>query len=42
MGEARKLPIPGRFAGLKAARYKLQRSVTHLYPGIKARLLPRL
>lgn len=42
MVEAGELAIPARFAGLKAARYELQRSVTHLYPGIEARLLPRL
>lgn len=42
MTEAGELPIPARFAGLKAARYELQRSVSHLYPGLEARLLPRL
>lgn len=42
MSEAGELAIPERFAGLKAARYELQRSVSHLYPGIEARLLPRL
>ena len=36
------LPIPDRFAGLAAARYELQRSVSHLYPGLEARLLPRV
>lgn len=42
MTEAGALPIPPRFAALKAARYELQRSVTHLYPALEARLLPRL
>ncbi len=42
MVEAGVLPIPDRFAGLAAARYELQRSVSHLYPGLEARLLPRV
>lgn len=42
MAEAGALPIPPRFAALKAARYELQRSVSHFYPGLEARLLPRL
>lgn len=42
MTEAGELPIPERFAGLKVARYELQRSVSHLYPGLEARLLPKL
>ncbi len=42
MVEAGMLPIPDRFAGLAAARYELQRSVSHLYPGLEARLLPRV
>lgn len=42
MTEAGELPIPERFAALKAARYELQRSVSHLYAGLEARLLPRL
>ncbi|MBO9378931.1 quinoprotein relay system zinc metallohydrolase 1 [Sphingomonas histidinilytica] len=42
MVEAGDLPIPDRFATMAAARYELQRSVSHLYPGIEARLLPRI
>lgn len=42
MVEAGRIPIPDRFAGLVAARYELQRSVSHLYPALEARLLPRV
>jgi quinoprotein relay system zinc metallohydrolase 1 len=42
MVEAGELPIPDRFATMAAARYELQRSVSHLYPSIEARLLPRV
>ena len=42
MGEAGDLPIPPRFAALKAARYELQRSVSHFYPRLEAELLPKL
>lgn len=42
MSEAGELPIPPRFAPLKAARYELQRSVSHFYAGFEAELLPRL
>lgn len=42
MSEAGDLPIPPRFARLKAARYELQRSVSHFYPALEAELLPRL
>lgn len=41
MVEAGELPIPARFATVKAARYELQRSVAHLYPGFEAKL-PRV
>ncbi len=34
--------IPARFASLQAARYELQRSVSHLYPALEAELLPRI
>jgi hypothetical protein len=27
---------------MAAARYELQRSVSHLYPGLEARLMPRV
>jgi glyoxylase-like metal-dependent hydrolase (beta-lactamase superfamily II) len=40
--EAGATPIPARFAGMKAARYEFERTVTHLYPAIEARLLPRV
>lgn len=40
--EAGNLGIPARFAWLKAARYELQRSVSHFYPGIEAELYPRI
>ncbi|KXU29658.1 hydrolase [Sphingobium sp. 22B] len=42
MVEAGELPIPARFSTMAAARYELQRSVSHLYPGLEARLLPRI
>lgn len=42
MVEAGNLLIPERFSGLAAARYELQRSVSHLYPGLEAELLPRI
>jgi quinoprotein relay system zinc metallohydrolase 1 len=40
--EAGNLPIPPRFAALKAARYELQRSVSHFYPAFEAELMPRI
>lgn len=42
MVEAGNLPIPPRFSNLAAARYELQRSVSHFYPGLEAKLLPRI
>lgn len=42
MEEAGAMPIPARFAAMQAARYELQRSVSHFYPGIEAALLPRI
>jgi quinoprotein relay system zinc metallohydrolase 1 len=42
MVEAGDLPIPDRFARMAAARYEVQRSVAHLYPGLEAALLPRI
>lgn len=42
MVEAGALPIPDRFAGFAAARYELQRSVSHLYPAMEAATLPRV
>lgn len=42
MVEAGNVPIPARFAGLAAARYELQRSVSHFYPGLEAKWLPRV
>ena len=42
MVEAGNLPIPPRFAAMKAARYELERSVAHLYPGLEATMLPRV
>lgn len=36
------LPIPPRFASMAAARYELQRSVSHFYASAEARLLPRI
>ncbi|MBH0111843.1 quinoprotein relay system zinc metallohydrolase 1 [Novosphingobium sp. YJ-S2-02] len=41
MSEAGEIAIPKRFAGLAAARYELQRSVSHFYPTLEAQLLPR-
>lgn len=42
MAEAGILPIPPRFASMAAARYELQRSVSHFYPGLEQALLPRI
>lgn len=42
MVEAGELPIPARFAGLAAARFELQRSVSHFYPALEAAALPRI
>lgn len=42
MVEAGELPIPPRFAGFAAARYEMQRSVSHLYPALEAARLPRV
>ncbi|MFY7835727.1 MAG: quinoprotein relay system zinc metallohydrolase 1 [Novosphingobium sp.] len=42
MTEAGEIPIPSRFESMAAARYELQRSVSHLYPAFEAELLPRL
>ena len=42
MSEAGELPIPDRFSGMKAARYEMQRSVSHFYPGLETSLLPQL
>lgn len=40
--EAGNLPIPERFAALKAARYELQRSVAHFFSRIEEQALPRI
>jgi quinoprotein relay system zinc metallohydrolase 1 len=40
--ETGEMAIPARFVSMKAARYEFQRTVTHLYPGLEARLLPRV
>lgn len=42
MVEAGEIAIPTRFASMAAARYEVRRSVSHLYPGIEAQLLPRI
>lgn len=42
MVEAGNMPIPERFAGMAAARYELQRSISHFYPRMEAALLPRI
>lgn len=42
MVEAGNLPLPARFAGMAAARYEIQRSVSHLFPGIEGQRLPRI
>jgi quinoprotein relay system zinc metallohydrolase 1 len=42
MVEAGELPIPARFAGMAMARYELQRSVSHYWPGLEAARVPRL
>jgi len=38
--EAGEIAIPPRFTAMKAARYELQRSVSHFYPGLEERSLP--
>lgn len=38
--EAGEIAIPARFAGMKAARYELQRSVSHFYAGLELKTLP--
>ena len=40
MTEAGAADIPARFENIKVARYELQRSVSHFYPGLEAELLP--
>ena len=42
MAEAGEVAIPSRFADVAAARYELQRSVSHFYPAIEAAQLPRI
>ncbi|WP_427963416.1 quinoprotein relay system zinc metallohydrolase 1 [Altererythrobacter sp.] len=42
MTEAGEIAIPERFAGMHAARYELQRSVSHFYPRYEAELFPLL
>ena len=42
MSEAGALAIPPRFAAMKAARYELQRSVSHFYARLEAETLPRI
>ena len=42
MVEAGNLPIPPRFAVVKAARYELERSVSHFYAGLEDQRLPRV
>lgn len=42
MAEAANLPIPERFAGMAATRYELTRSVSHFYPRLEPRFLPRI
>lgn len=39
MSEAGALDIPPRFAAMKAARYEMQRSISHFYPRLEAELL---
>jgi quinoprotein relay system zinc metallohydrolase 1 len=41
MVAAGEVAIPVRFDGVKAARYELQRSVSHFYPRLEAELFPR-
>lgn len=42
MVEAGEMPIPPRFDRLAAARFELQRSVSHFYPALEAEHLPRI
>lgn len=42
MVEAGAMPIPARFEQMAAARYELQRSVSHLYPALEQSLWPRV
>lgn len=42
MVEAGNVEIPARFAAMAAARYELQRSVSHLFPALEQQLWPRV
>lgn len=42
MTEAGEMEIPSRFSAMRAARYELQRSVSHFYPRFEAELFPRI
>lgn len=42
MVEAGQIPLPAPLGGFTAARYELQRSVSHFYPALEAGLLPRI
>lgn len=42
MVEAGGLPIPDRFARMAAARYELQRSVSHFYPRLETEMFDRI
>jgi len=42
MVEAGEMPIPAPLAVMAAGRYELQRSVSHFYPALEGKLLPRI
>jgi quinoprotein relay system zinc metallohydrolase 1 len=42
MVEAGEMAIPAPLMAMAAGRYELQRSVSHFYPGLEGRLLPRI
>lgn len=42
MVEAGRIAIPARLSTMAGGRYELERSVSHLYPALESRLLPRL
>lgn len=42
MVEAGEMPIPAPLTVMAAGRYELQRSVSHFYPALESKLLPRI
>jgi glyoxylase-like metal-dependent hydrolase (beta-lactamase superfamily II) len=42
MVEAGRIAIPARLSNMAGGRYELERSVSHFYPALESRLLPRI